>query len=251
MTISFKCYVPYQYGTSGDLLLKHSKSRSKRVRGSSFEGHTDGIEISSLENISFWEFGGQEVLFSTHQFFMSENTQYLLFVNLFEWMNDDKFTKNQCETLTEYWMKEIKTFTETNQKYCPPVIFIGTHCDLFDNNHSGILKKQLAIDKLLQLAETTSLHCHKQVYELFSIDIDTDNVWYEDSVIQEILRQIRDHTSKYIRTDQGFSQSGDCSFAIQYLKSPHLFLYFWFHCYSFTRPASAITNFLIKLTNLN
>ena len=141
-------------------------SRSDRVRGSSFEGHTDGIEISSVENISFWEFGGQEVLFSTHQFFMSENAQYLLFVNLFEWMNDDEFNKNQCETLIEYWMKEIKTFTETNQKYCPPVIFIGTHCDKFDNNHSGILKKQSAIDKLLQLAETTSLHYHKHVYEL-------------------------------------------------------------------------------------
>ena len=196
-------------------------SYSRRVRGSSFEGHTDGIEITSLGNISFWEFGGQEVLFSTHQFFMSENAQYLLFVNLFELMNDDKFNKNQCETLIEYWMKEIKTFTETNQKYCPPVIFIGTHCDWFDNNHSGILKKQLAIDKLLQLAETTSLHCHNQVYELFSIDIDTDKVWYEDSVIHEILRQIRDHTSKYIRTEQGFSQSGDCSFAIHYLKTKH------------------------------
>ena len=203
-----------------------SSSNSYRVRGSSFEGHTDGIEIRSRENISFWEFGGQEVLFSTHQFFMSENAQYLLFVNLFELMNDDKFTKNQCETLIEYWMKEIKTFTETNQKYCPPVIFIGTHCDKFYYNHSGILKKQLAINKLLQLAETTSLHYHKQVYELATTrDITEDkaiNIYgYENSVIHEILRQIRDHSSEYIRSDQGFSQSGDCSFAIRYLKTNH------------------------------
>ena len=195
-------------------------SQSYTVRGSSFEGHTDGIEISSLGNISFWEFGGQEVLFSTHQFFMSENAQYLLFVNLFELMNDDTFNKNQCETLIEYWMKEIKTVTETNQKYCPPVIFIGTHCDLFDNNHSGILKKQLAIDKLLQLAETTSLHYHKHVYELANTEY-SPFTWYANSVIHEILRQIRDHTSTYIRSDQGFSQSGDCSFAIQYLKTKH------------------------------
>ena len=133
---------------------------------------------------------------------MSENAQYLLFVNLFEWMNDDAFNKNQCETLVEYWMKEIKTFTETNQKYCPPVIFIGTHCDLFENNHSGILKKQLAIDKLLQLAETTSLRCHKQVYELANTK-DTDSpfsyVRYANSVIQEILRQSRDHSSEGIK----------------------------------------------------
>ena len=190
--------------------------------------HTDGIEISRVGNQSFWEFGGQEVLFSTHQFFMSENAQYLLFVNLFELANDDE--NNQCETLTEYWMKEIKTFTKINEKYCPPVIFIGTNCDLFDNN-SGNLKKQSAIDKLLQLSETTNLHSHTQVYELandpgrsillanYSDPVMNETSFITDSNIQSILKQIRSHTAEYIRKDQGFSQSGDCSFAIQYLKT--------------------------------
>ena len=190
------------------------ESHSKKVRESSFEGHTDGIEISSLGNISFWEFGGQEVLFSTHQFFMSENTQYLLFVNLFELVNDDVFNKkNQCETLTEYWMKEIQTFTKINQKHCPPVILIGTHCDEFADNYSGIHKKKSAFDRLLRLLETTSLHCHKIAFML-----SYDN-WgsYLYSKILQILQQIRNHTEEYIRKDQGFSQSGDCSFAIQYL----------------------------------
>ena len=196
-------------------------SKSIRERGSSFEGHTDGIEIRSLGNISFWEFGGQEVLFSTHQFFMSENAQYLLFVNLFELANANEFNNNQCEILTEYWMKEIRTFTKNNEKHCPPVILIGTHCDQFDNNHSGHLKKQLAIDKLLQLSETTNLHSHKQVYEPATIIDDKDGMLYTDSVMNEILQQIRTHTAEYIRTDQGFSQSGDCSFAIQYLMAKY------------------------------
>ena len=191
-------------------------SKSKSVSGGSYEDHTDGIDISSLGNQSFWEFGGQEVLFSTHQFFMSENAQYLLFVNLFELVNDGEFNSNQCETLTEYWMKEIKTFTKINQKYCPPVILIGTHCDQFDNNHSAI---QFAVDKLLQLAETTSLHYHKHVY----VPKRQPYSWieYADSVIHEILQQIRVHTVEYIRRDQGFSQSGDCSFAIQYLMAKY------------------------------
>ena len=193
-------------------------SNSKVERGSSFEGHTDGIEIRSLGNISFWEFGGQEVLFSTHLFFMSENTQYLLFVNLFELANDDEFNKNQCEMLTEYWMEEIKAFTKINQKLCPPVIFIGTHCDLFDNIHVGNDKKQLAIHKLLQLAKKTNLHCHQHVYELAK----TGDIFpYTNSVMIEILQQIRVHTAEYTRRDQGFSQSGDCSFAIQYLKAKY------------------------------
>ena len=206
-------------------------SNSRVVSGSLYEYHTDGIAISSVGNISFWEFGGQEVLFSTHQFFMSENAQYLLFVNLFELVNDDEFIKHQSETLTEYWMKEIKTFTKINQKHCPPVILIGTHCDKFGNKHSGIQKKQLAIDKLLQLASTYSIHYHKQVYELAKVseneewfanadaNVREKSFWfaYERSVIHEILQQIRNHTTEYIRRDQGFSQSGDCSFAIQYL----------------------------------
>ena len=184
-------------------------------RGLSFEGRTDGIEISSLGNISFWEFGGQEVLFSTHQFFMSKNAQYLLFVNLFELANDDEFKNNQWEILTGYWMKEIKTFT-SNEKYCPPVILIGTHCDQFDNNDMGNLKKQLAIDKLLQLSERTNLRSHEKVYELYK-----NGIKYIDSVMNEILQQIRIHTAEYIRKDQGFSQSGDCSFAIQYLMAKY------------------------------
>ena len=196
-------------------------SKSKAVSGSSFEGHTDGIAISSVGNISFWEFGGQEVLFSTHQFFMSENAQYLLFVNLFELINDDENNDNQSENLTEYWMKEIKTFTKINQKHCPPVILIGTHCDQFDNNQAGIQLKQLAIDKLLQSAETTSLHCHKHVYELAPTLGDPNFVQYTRSIMLEILQQIRAHTAEYIRRDQGFSQSGDCSFAIQYLMAKY------------------------------
>ena len=192
-------------------------SNSKTESGSSFEGHTDGIEISSLGNISFWEFGGQEVLFSTHQFFMSENTQYLLFVNLFALVNDDKFKNNQCEILTEYWMKEIKIFTKNNERHCPPVIFIGTHCDLFGNKESGIHMKQLAIDKLLQLSKITNLHSHKHVHELAFAKKNRTKY----TTIRKILQQIRTHTAKYIRKDQGLSQSGDCSFAIQYLMAKY------------------------------
>ena len=202
-------------------------SRSEIDTGTSFEGHTDGIAISSLGNISFWEFGGQEVLFSTHQFFMSENAQYLLFVNLFELAVADEFKNNQCEILTEYWMKEIKTFTKNKEKYCPPVIFIGTHCDQFADNDMGNRKKQSAIDKLLRLSEKNSLHCHKKVFEIFHVRSKAkcarkyNGLKHADSVINEVLLQIRIHTAEYIRSDQGFSQSGDCSIPIQYLMAKY------------------------------
>ena len=41
---------------------------------------TDGIEITNLGNVSFWDFGGQEILHSTHQFFLTEQAQYLIVV---------------------------------------------------------------------------------------------------------------------------------------------------------------------------
>ena len=130
-------------------------------------------------------------------------------INLAE---DDEFKKNQCEILTEYWMKEIKSFTKTSENPCPPVILIGTHCDLFGNNNSGNHKKQLAIDKYLQLSKTISLHCHTQVFELAA-----RKGKYSNFAVVQILQQIRIHTQEYIRGDQTFSQSGDCSHGIRYL----------------------------------
>ena len=81
----------------------------KRLRGESFdpnEPQTDGINIADwtfLQNereivARFWDFGGQEIMHSTHQFFLSKRSVYILVLDV---RRDDN---------TEYWLKTIESF---------------------------------------------------------------------------------------------------------------------------------------------
>jgi internalin A len=74
---------------------------------------THGIEIHrwtdvELENkqkvqLNVWDFGGQEIMHSTHQFFFTKRTIYLLVINARE---------NQENNKTEEWLQRIKKFSE-------------------------------------------------------------------------------------------------------------------------------------------
>ena len=52
---------------------------------------TDGISITKAKNITFWDFGGQEVLLSTHKFFLVDRCQCILV--------DDQCLRNLIEYL--------------------------------------------------------------------------------------------------------------------------------------------------------
>ncbi len=81
----------------------------KRLRGLQFnenEAQTHGININRLDvqydstdiKAHLWDFGGQEVMHATHQFFLSERSLYILVI---DGRKDEK---------TEYWLKHIQTF---------------------------------------------------------------------------------------------------------------------------------------------
>jgi small GTP-binding protein len=81
----------------------------KRVLGRDFdenESKTDGINIDSWtvekenEEIKahLWDFGGQEIMHATHQFFLSKRSLYIL---VLDGRKDEK---------TEYWLKLIESF---------------------------------------------------------------------------------------------------------------------------------------------
>jgi len=84
-------------------------SLAKRVMKNEFnknESQTHGINIDSwsFNNkkdkmfVNFWDFGGQEIMHATHQFFLSERSLYVLVVDT---RKDEK---------TEYWLKHIESF---------------------------------------------------------------------------------------------------------------------------------------------
>ena len=74
---------------------------------------------STTENLfNIWDFGGQEIFYPTHQFFLTKNSIYIITFNA------EKFQRNRVE----YWMWQIRTVTDIQS---PPSIFlVGTHIDL-------------------------------------------------------------------------------------------------------------------------
>ncbi len=66
----------------------------------------------------FWDFGGQEIFYPTHQFFLSIHS---IFVVVFR-LTDPDYLRN-----IEYWMEVIKMTVPLNA--CP-ILLVGTHLDL-------------------------------------------------------------------------------------------------------------------------
>ena len=73
------------------------------------EAKTQGINITTWAiktgndkfKVNIWDFGGQEIMHATHQFFLTERSLYLLVLNGREGGEDID---------VEYWMKHIETF---------------------------------------------------------------------------------------------------------------------------------------------
>ncbi len=107
--------------------LVHNKFRGD-------ESKTQGINISNwpLEcssetyRLNIWDFGGQEIMHATHQFFLTERSLYLLVLNGREGGEDVD---------AEYWLKHIESFGADS-----PVIVVqnktGQHP--FDLNYRGL-----------------------------------------------------------------------------------------------------------------
>jgi small GTP-binding protein len=81
----------------------------KRLLGQKFEKNevkTHGININAWKirkganeiKVHLWDFGGQEIMHATHQFFLSKRSLYIL---VLDGRKDEK---------TEYWLKHIKSF---------------------------------------------------------------------------------------------------------------------------------------------
>jgi len=81
----------------------------KRLLGEGFDGNehqTQGINIKKWGfkdknkeiKVNFWDFGGQEIMHATHQFFLSKRSLYILVLDS---RRDEK---------AEYWLKHIRSF---------------------------------------------------------------------------------------------------------------------------------------------
>jgi internalin A len=96
------------------------------------ESQTHGINIQPLkfpfENkeivLNGWDFGGQQIMHATHQFFLSKRSLYLLVLD------------SRRESQVDYWLKHIQTFAEN-----APVIIVINKID--ENPHFDVPRRQL------------------------------------------------------------------------------------------------------------
>ena len=86
------------------------------------------IKVENKEiNANFWDFGGQEIMHSTHQFFLSKRSLYILVLD------------SRKDERTEYWLKHIQSFGGNS-----PVLIVINKIDenpSFDLNRNFLQKK--------------------------------------------------------------------------------------------------------------
>lgn len=109
---------------------------------------TEGIDIVEWElptsedeiRLNVWDFGGQEIMHATHQFFLTKRTLYLLVLDC---------RLDEPQNRIEYWLKIIHSFAGDS-----PVIIVGNKCDQkdLDIDEVGLRKKHPSIRAICRTA---------------------------------------------------------------------------------------------------
>jgi len=100
--------------------------------------------------VNFWDFGGQEIMHATHQFFLTKRTVYLLVLDA---------RKGENESNIHYWLKIIRSFGGDS-----PVLVVTNKCDAhhLDLNETRLKKDYPSIQGFF----TTSCETGKGIKEL-------------------------------------------------------------------------------------
>lgn len=86
-----------------------------------------------LVPITIWDFGGQEVFYTTHQTFLSSCCIYMMAFNLFEfWQESDPMkASNAALDTISFWINSVITYAKHAVTGYPKIVLIGTHADYF------------------------------------------------------------------------------------------------------------------------
>jgi internalin A len=112
------------------------------------EGKTEGISINTWTiscsgrsiKLNTWDFGGQEIMHATHQFFLTKRSVYLLVL-------DSRV--GEVENRIEYWLKIIQSFGGDS-----PVIVVGNKTDQhpLDLDRTGLQAKYKNIKAFVEIS---------------------------------------------------------------------------------------------------
>ncbi len=154
-------------GAAGKTSLIKALNGEEVVAGK--EKMTPGIEIREWPvadtgiTAHFWDFGGQVMAHSTHQFFLRERCLYILVM--------DARTEINANEQAEYWLEHIRTFGKS-----APVMLVGNKSDLAQVNldmHS-LTEKYPNIINFYPLSCSQYKGSSKPCFETFQQDLITE-----------------------------------------------------------------------------
>jgi small GTP-binding protein len=136
----------------------------KRIFGEKYdkkESQTHGVIIKDKDivvdkrkiKIHFWDFGGQQIMHSAHQFFLSEKALYILVIDSRE--NDSKIS----DILTKKYLKQIKTFGGDS-----PILIVMNKID--ENPSFELNRKDLSINNNIKEYFKVSCETDENIPEL-------------------------------------------------------------------------------------
>jgi hypothetical protein len=130
-------------GGSGKTSLVKRLRKNKHDQN---EAQTHGINIDDWDikvgrkdiRVHFWDFGGQDIMYSTHQFFLSKRSLYVLVLD------------GRKDEDPEYWLKHIETFGGDS-----PILVVINKMDenaAFDVNRPALKEKYQGIKGFYRLS---------------------------------------------------------------------------------------------------
>ncbi|MBU1660667.1 MAG: GTP-binding protein [Chloroflexi bacterium] len=101
------------------------------------------VNQESKIQLNLWDFGGQEIMHATHQFFLTRRSLYLLILDS---------RNSQEDNRVEYWLKIIQSFGGES-----PILIVGNKIDQhpLDIDRTGLQKKYPNIVGILETSAAT------------------------------------------------------------------------------------------------
>jgi internalin A len=136
------------------LVRNHYDEHEKKTDGIAIEKWHLNIKETSIK-LNIWDFGGQEIMHATHQFFLTKRSVYLLVLDA---------RRGEQESRLEYWLKLIESFGENS-----PIIVVINKSDQhpLDLNRHGLKKKYRNIVDFIDVSCKSGQHI-SQLKQLIS-----------------------------------------------------------------------------------
>jgi small GTP-binding protein len=204
----------------------------KRLLGQDFdkkESQTHGININTWKitvdktkiKVRLWDFGGQEIMHATHQFFLSKRSLYIL---VLDGRKDEK---------TEYWLNHIKSFGGDS-----PVMVVINKIDEnpgFDVNRLFLMEKYPNIKGFYRLScasgsgiDEFKKDLTKELADIELIRTTWANSWFQ---VKKQLEEMKDNFISYdtyqqICTDAALKDEKEQDTLVDFLNDLGVILHF-------------------------